>query len=186
MNIELSDAKTVRITWPAYDATTEAEIIRRLGTVPGAEGMGRRWYAPAIQVARLMELFPKASYGYAALKVSDGLARAFFASLVYLGIELQIDASGAICAVGEGVSPLIQQLVDERAHALRPLVLADQARPTPAKAQRPQPQPSGEPLTEEDRKWQSWLTGIHNAAAKVKYPKRRRRRRKQTPGDRAR
>lgn len=176
MNIYLSDERTVRVEWPSYDAAIEAEIVNRLKSVPGIEGHGRRYYAPTVQVYRLMELFPKASYQYEALAAADGLAQAFWAMLVRFDLELIFDESGAICAVGAGVSPLIQQLVDERSHALRPLVVAALANPKP-KAQSVAPLQG--PQSVEDGKWETWLTGVHNAAKKVedekvKYPKRRR------------
>lgn len=176
MNIELATPTHIKITWPHYDAPTEAEIVRRLTTVPGIEGHGRRYYAPTIQVYRLMELFPKASYQYEAIVAADGLAQAFWAMLVRFDLELIFDESGAICAVGAGVSPLIQQLVDERAHALRPLVAAALANPKP-KAQPVAPLQG--PQSIEDGKWETWLNGVHNAAkkeaeAEIKYPKRRR------------
>lgn len=60
MNIELSSPTHLRITWPLFDAAIEAEIRRRLATVPGIEaGYGRMASAPVIQLARLMDLFPK-------------------------------------------------------------------------------------------------------------------------------
>lgn len=173
MNIELATPTHVKITWSYYDAPTEAEIVRRLNTVTGIEGHGRRYYAPTIQVYRLMALFPKASFQYEALTAADGLAQAFWAMLVRFGLELIFDESGAVCAVGDGVSPLIQQLVDERAHALRQFV-GDKS----LKAATPVAPLHG-PQSAEDGKWETWLNGVHNAAKKVedekvKYPKRRR------------
>lgn len=173
MNIELATPTHIKITWPHYDAPTEAEIVKRLGTVPGIEGHGRRYYAPAVQVYRLMELFPKASFQYEALTAADGLAQAFWAMLVRFDLELIFDESGAVCAVGDGVSPLIQQLVDERHHALRQFV-GDR----PLRVTTPIDALQG-PKIVEDGKWETWLTGIHNAAKreqeeKIKYPKRRR------------
>ena len=88
MQVELASGvpPQLRITWPAYDPPTEAAILERLKTVPGAEGAGRRWYVPAIQMERLMILFPKASYQYAALCAADKAARDFFDSLIGTGI----------------------------------------------------------------------------------------------------
>jgi len=182
MNIELSTPTHIKITWPAYDATIEAEIVNRLGTVPGIEGHGRRYYAPAVQVYRLMELFPKAAFQYDALSAADGLARTFWDMLVHFGIELIFDESGAVCAVGAGVSPLIQQLVTERSHALRQFV-GDKRHKAAVMVE-----PLHGPQSVEDGKWETWLTGIHNAAKKeaddkVKYPQRRRRKGKVKQGE---
>lgn len=173
MNIELATTTHVKITWSYYDAPTEAEIIKRLGTVPGSEGHGRRYYTPTIQVYRLMELFPKASFQYEALAAADVLAQTFHEQLVHFDLELISDESGAVCAVGAGVSPLIQQLVTERSHALRQFV-GDKRHKAAVMVE-----PLHGPQSVEDGKWETWLNGVHNAAKKealdaVKYPKRRR------------
>lgn len=174
MNIELASPTHIKITWPYYDDATEIEIVRRLNTVPRIEGHGRRYYAPVVQVYRLMDLFPKASYDYAALQGADALAQAFYEGLIHFGLDLTFDGSGSVCVFGKTVSPLIQQLVDERAHALRQFV-GDK---TP-KATARSVTPLHGPQSVEDGKWETWLSGVHNAAKKeskdkVKYPKRRR------------
>lgn len=173
MIIELATPTHIKVTWPAYDAAIEAEIVNRLKGVPGIEGHGRRYYAPVVQVYRCMELFPKAAFQYEALSAADGLARTFWAMLVHFGLELIFNESGAVCAVGAGVSPLIQQLVDERAHALRQFV-GDKRHKAAVMVE-----PLHGPQSVEDGKWETWLNGVHNAAKKealdaVKYPKRRR------------
>jgi hypothetical protein len=174
MIIELSTPTTVRITWPAYDMLVEAQIVARLKTVPGTEGVGRRWYAPAIQTFRLMGLFPKASYDYAALTAAHIMAATFFDSMVQMGIEMVFDESGAICAVGEGVSPLIENLVADREHALIPFVAFGNPR-------RKMSQGAWQgPLSAEDARFEPLVKGIGNAKRKaeeeIKYPKRRPRR----------
>lgn len=129
MNIFYSNPTTLRIEFPAYDATTTTELMRRLNTVPGIEGRGRRYYAPMIQLARLMELFWRASFDYRAMAAADLVARIFYTSSVRMGIEFAIDASGAVCALGENVSPVVEQLVADRSHALKPLLIEAQALP---------------------------------------------------------
>jgi hypothetical protein len=176
MNITLTNPTTARITWPSYDFATEAEIARRLKTVPGMTGTGQRWYVSVIQVARLMELFPRASFDYAAIRASDGLARTFCQSMALMGVELSIDDSGAVCAAGENVTPVLCNLVAERAHALKPLVAAGLGKPKP---RRQAIGPMHGPLTTEDARLEPWMDGVRNAAKKdavdaVKYPKRRR------------
>lgn len=131
MRIELSSPTRIKITWPPYDGATETEIRRRLAAVPGVEaGHGRMAWCPVIQLARLMELYPKASFEYAAIAKADTLGRRFYDMLVSFHVDLRIDASGAVCAVcGENVSPLIEQLVSERSHALRPFAEAAVVQP---------------------------------------------------------
>lgn len=178
MNIELATPTQLKITWPVYgDSSIEAEIVKRLATVPGIEGRGRRWYAPAIQLARLMELFPKASFDYAALVAAGRLGLVFYESLVCLHLNVIFDESGAIVGLGENVSPLIQQLIDERAHAIKPFVLEAAQRPRRQQAAK---DPLHGPLTAEDAGWDRVMTGARNAAKReeerqqFKFQKRRR------------
>lgn len=74
MRVELcATPNWLKITWPLYNAQVEAEILRRLATVPGAMGNGRRWFAPVAQIWALTELFPLASYDYTAMSICDEL-----------------------------------------------------------------------------------------------------------------
>lgn len=124
MKITLSSPTHLRIEWPLHSSAIEAEIRRRLNTVPGIEaGYGRVASAPVIQLARLIDLFPKASFDYRAMQESDRLAERFWRNLVSMGIELAFDEFEAVCGVSENVSPLLQQLIHERSHALRPFLL---------------------------------------------------------------
>lgn len=127
LNIELVDQNTLKITWPLYAPEMEAEILKRLATVPNAEGKGRRYYAPAIQCERLMCLFPKASFAYEALQAADRIARNFYDSLNHTGVKLVIDGD-KVRAIGDNVSPLIAQLVDDRSPALMSFVLLEMDR----------------------------------------------------------
>ena len=181
MQIELVNG-LIQAKWPRYPKPTHDEIVRRLKTISGTEfdKQGKCWWVPAGQADRVMALFPRASFDYdticAATDAESGRERAFYDSMVYLGVEFAFDESGAIVAVGDGVSPLIQSLVDERADALRPLVLASMANP------KPKPQPAGPmhgPYSAEDAKFEPLLKGIQNARKaeqerEVRYPKRRR------------
>lgn len=164
----------VRITWEPYDPKIETAIVERLKTVPGTEGTGRRWYAPAIQMDRLMVLFPMASYQYAALCAADKAARNFYDSLIGTGVRLVIDGDKVKATTGN-VSPLLAQLVDERSPALKSFVELELQRAS----LKPQPLgPLQEPLTAEDAKLEPLAKGIVNAAKKsteeqFKYGKRR-------------
>lgn len=123
-----------------------------------------------------MQLFPKASFDYDALRASDGLARAFWDMCAYFDVELTFDESAAIVAVGEGVSPLFQQLVAEREEALRPLVASAHLHPRPKLLVY---EPWQGPLTADDARFEPLVKGIQNAKKaaqeqEIRYPKRRR------------
>jgi len=175
MKIELAEQNQVKITWPTYDANTEAQISERLNIVPGINGYGRRRFAHVIFVPLLMELFPKASYDYDALRVSDRLAQAFYNMCARFDLELTFDESGAVCAVGEGASPLIRQLISEREHALRPFVA--EAMEKPKNSVSAPVSPSLPPV--DDERLGPLFRGIQNAKKKameqeIRYPKGRR------------
>lgn len=161
----------IRISWDAYDPKTEAEIANRLKTVPNIDGAGRRFYAPAIQCERLMTLFPMAQFQYAALCAADKAARDFFDSLIGTGVKLVIDGD-KVRAVGDNVSPLVEQLVADRSLALMSLVELERDRAA-LKSPPTSPQVSGDPGLELIAK------GIQNAQkraeveAQFRYGKRR-------------
>lgn len=129
---------SLRVEWPRQPRNIHQEILRRLKSINGAEwdAEARCWWVPLAQGDKLMALFPRASYCVDAIwACTDAAARratVFYDSLIRMGIDVRIDDSGAVVAFGEGVSPLLQQLVDERAAALRPLVLqrGERAKPT--------------------------------------------------------
>jgi hypothetical protein len=75
-----------------------------------------------------MELFWRASFDYQALKVADAIAKDFYEGMLHVGIGFEIAGDGVV-AVGDYISPLIEQLVAERAHALRATVLAAPSKP---------------------------------------------------------
>lgn len=186
MNIELVNTLPwqLKVTWPDYGVSINSAVIDRLRVVPGAEpGRGRLYWCPLLQLARLIELFPKASYDYAALQAADHAARTFYESAIGMGIALIIDASGAVCAVGENVSPLVERIVSERSHALKPFVV--EAVAVPKLRSVGHSAPHG-PLTKEDAGWKRVMDGAKNAVAKAeeqaekfKFQKRRRKAKKE-------
>jgi hypothetical protein len=124
-----------------------------------------------------MELFPRASFDYAALRAADSLAQRFCDSMAQMGVQLQISGSGAVVGVGDGVSPLLQEAIAERSPALKPLVAAGGGQP---KLRRDAPQPMHGPYTAEDARFEPLVNGMHNAAKRaaedaVKYTGKRRR-----------
>lgn len=130
MNITFCTPTLLKISWPLYDDATHQEIVRRLSTVPGMEaGRGRNCYAPMIQLQRIMLLFPKASFDYRAMQEADNLARRFFDSMTSMGVCFDWDEFDDPMAVGDNVSPVLQQLVHDRRHALKPLLVEAQTLP---------------------------------------------------------
>jgi hypothetical protein len=178
MHIELTDPNTVRITWPvAFDPATEAEIAKRLASVPGMQGMGRRYWCSAMQTPRLMDLFPRASFDYAALQAADALSRRFCDAMAQMGVQLQISGSGAVVGVGDGVSPVLQEAIAARSHAHKRWVARGWGQPKP---RRDAPQPMHGPYTADDARFEPLVNGMQNAAKKaaedaVKYSGKRRR-----------
>lgn len=167
MNITQATTTQLKVTWPRYPRQTHQEIVRRLKLIRGAEfdKQGACWYVPTIQGDRLMDAFPKASYDVEALwACTDAPGRraaTFHASLRQMGVGFEINDSGAIAAVGDGVSPLVQTLVDERNEALRPLVLAQEAQSPVVVVE---VAPLQGPKSVEDLKWEAWMRGVQSAA----------------------
>ncbi len=134
MEIVMRDGVIV-VAWElsAYTVAVNTEIKNRLHRIAGVEYDGRQkvWTVPAAQADRLYAAFPKASYDYdvicAVVDAQVGRCAIFYRSLVGMGVRLVCDDSGAIVAVGDGVSPLLQAAVDERSEELRPMVQAEQA-----------------------------------------------------------
>lgn len=189
MKIESASPSQLKVTWPRLPKPTHDEVIRRLKLINGAEfdRAEKCWWVPATQGDKLMDAFPRASFDVDAIwlctDAAAGRAVAFYDALVALGVKFEIAANGAISAVGEGVSPLIQQLVAERATALLPLVTRDLGKPRRVDT----PVPLQGPQSLEDRKWESWLTGVQSAAkreedAKARRPRRRKAKRPQQRG----
>ena len=134
MEIVMRDGVIV-VAWElsAYTVAVNTEIKNRLHRIAGTEYDGRQkvWTVPAAQADRLYAAFPKASFDYdvicAVVNAQVGRCAIFYRSLVGMGVRLVCDDSGAIVAVGDGVSPLLQAAVDERSEELRPMVQAEQA-----------------------------------------------------------
>lgn len=123
------------VTWKLseYTVAVNTEIKNRLHRIAGVEYDGRQkvWTVPSAQADRLYAAFPKASFDYdvicAVVDAQAGRCAIFYRSLVGMGVRLVCGDSGAIVAVGDGVSPLLQSLVDERSEELRPMVQAESA-----------------------------------------------------------
>jgi hypothetical protein len=123
MNIQLIDGQLI-VTWMRTSKAVHDEILERMKCIRGAEfnkAAGRCWSLPVEQADRLFLAFPKASYDYDAIcAVVDAQKRRiaiFGQNLLDTGVKLVV-VDGRIIAQGEGVSPLLQQLVDERSEDL--------------------------------------------------------------------
>lgn len=154
----------IKATWPRYPRATHEEIIRRLKTL-GAEfdKEASCWWIHSLKADRALDLFPKAEFDYdvicAATLAATERNEAFYRFLVSAGVKLIFDESGAVCAVGECVSPLLQDEVRKRSSVLRAFV-GSQVVISPVE----KTQSSVEvEVTDEDRRYTPVLTGIRNA-----------------------
>lgn len=127
MIITLHTPTRLKITWPRYSKAVHGEIVARLKAIPSAafDAEGGCWFVHTRQADRLLAAFPKASFCpdtiAAAVEAETQRARTFLDNLTRLGVTLVI-RDGELVAVGEGVSPLLERLVEERAESLRPLL----------------------------------------------------------------
>lgn len=123
MNIQLIDGQLI-VTWMRTSKDIHDEIVNRLTCIRGAEfnKAAGCWSLPVAQADRLVLAFPKASYDYDAIcAVVDAEQRriaVFGQNLLDTGVKLVV-VDGRVIAQGTGVSPLLQQLVDERSDDLR-------------------------------------------------------------------
>lgn len=170
MNITQISPTQLKVAWPRLSRSVHQEIIRRIKLISGAEfsKQDECWYVPTLQGDKLMDNFPKASFDVASLwACTDAPGRrvaCFYDSLRQLGVGFEIVESGAIVGVGDSISPLVQTLIDERAEALRPLVLTQEAK-TPVTVVEVAPLQG--PQSTEDLQWESWMRGVQNAAVKA-------------------
>lgn len=133
MMIQLATPTRLKITWPRYAKAVHSEIVARLKAIPSAtfDAEGECWFVHARQADRLLDAFPKASFCQdtiaAAVEAETQRARTFLDNLNRLGVRLVVEG-GELVAVGEGVSPLLQRLVEERAASLRPMLQPEKGR----------------------------------------------------------
>lgn len=119
MNITVEN-NALRLTF-AY----HAEIVARCKLIGGAtwDKEQRCWYVPLQQADKVARMFPKAAYDFdaigAVLDAEKQRTATFAAGLIRMGVRLRIDASGAVCAVGDGVSPVLADMVAQRSDDLR-------------------------------------------------------------------
>jgi len=113
-------ADGLHVTFP-YSAA----LVERIKRVPDAawDKARRLWIVPTAQADRLMEAMPQASYDYgafcAACDAHEGRERAFYESMVQLGVKLAIDATGAVYGVHEAMTDVLQAEIRARSEGLR-------------------------------------------------------------------
>ena len=118
MDIQMSDDRLL-VTWQRVSKELHDEIVSRLRAIRGVEfDRGAKvWTAPVNQADRLLAAFPNASYDYdalcAAFDRADERVGIFGQSLLDMGIMLIVE-NGRVVAQGDGASPLLQRLIDER------------------------------------------------------------------------
>jgi len=107
--------------WFPYSAA----LVERIKQVRDASWDKERrvWVVPVQEADRLMEGFPEASFDYgafcAACDAHEGRERAFYESMVQLGVKLEIDASGAVYGVHEAMTDVLQAEIRARSEGLR-------------------------------------------------------------------
>jgi len=132
MEIRLIDGFCV-VTWKRTSAEVHGEILDKIKRIRGAEFIKDAgcWLVPVAQADRLLAAFPKASYDYDALCAAfdrqDERIGIFGQSLLDMGVRLLV-VDGRVIAQGEGVSPLLQSLIDERCAKLAAWLQAQDAR----------------------------------------------------------
>jgi len=102
-----------------------AALVERIKQVRDAawDKERRVWVVPTAQADSLMEEFPQASFDYgafcAACDAHEGRERAFYESMVQLGVKLEIDAAGAVYGVHEAMTDVLQAEIRARSEGLR-------------------------------------------------------------------
>lgn len=143
MNITLTGT-LLRIQWKPYAPDIEAEIVRRLQTIPGVmkNRDGSCWYVHIKHLDSLMDLFPSASYDPAAWEAWRPAHWVFYEMLVRMGVELAIGPMEAVFSPSLPKEHVLQELIAERGEALKRLM--DQAQhPTGATPAQAAPSPVG-------------------------------------------
>lgn len=167
MNIQLTDGQLI-ITWERTSATVHGEILDRLKRIRGAEfnKAAGCWSLPVAQADRLFLAFPQASYDYDAICAAVEARRRhihnFASSLLAGGVRLE-QRSDRVIATGENVSPLIQQLVDERAAELAEWLAEQQSAAAQPKRPHSRQQPAATPQAQ--REAELLVSSLRSAAA---------------------
>ena len=129
MEIRMRNGR-LEASWRMAGREAHEEIVRRLRAIRGVEfdRDAKVWAVPLRQADRLLAAFPKASYDYdalcAAFERADERIGIFGQSLLDMSIML-IVVDGRVVAQGDGASPLLQRLIDERNEKLAAWLASD-------------------------------------------------------------
>lgn len=114
----------LRISWQQEPRWRHDDYCAALREISGVryDPNIRSWVCPLRNADRILEAFPHASYDYDAIcAVVDAQKRriaVFGQNLLDMGVKLVV-VDGRVIAQGDGVSPLVQSLIDERCDDLR-------------------------------------------------------------------
>lgn len=166
VNIQM-DADLLTVHWFGVSRAQHDDYVNRLKSITGAtfDKTNRRWTVPARQADRLYAAFPEAAYDYDAICAVVAAERRhtqiFAENLIALGVKLEVDA-GQIVAVGDGVSPLLQRLVNERSVALLEWLQSQPETPPSSSPHKPAPPEHASP--DELHRAGLLAAGMRNAA----------------------
>lgn len=121
VTVECGDG-VLLVSWRGLTRAEHDRAVAALRAISGAayDAEEKLWRVPVRQADRLYEALPGASYSYdaicAVVDTADGRIDRFMRNLRALGVRFELRA-GRVLALGDNVSPLVQQLVDERGAA---------------------------------------------------------------------
>lgn len=163
----LDDA--LRVAWHGLPRAEHDRLVETLRAITGAvyDADLRAWKIPLRQADRLLAALPTASYSYDAISAAVEARRRhihnFASSLLAGGIRLE-QRSDRVIATGENVSPLIQQLVDERAAELAEWLAEQQSAAAQPKRPHSRQQPAATPQAQ--REAELLVSSLRNAGAR--------------------
>lgn len=137
------------VSWRGLTRAEHDRAVTAVRAISGAvyDAEEKLWRVPVRQADRLYEALPDASYSYDAICAAVDAAATridrFMRNLRALGVRFDLRA-GRVLALGDNVSPLVQQLVAERNTAALAWLSEHPAEPAAAPAPAPQPLLDGE------------------------------------------
>lgn len=169
MSVVVADG-ALRISWEQEPRWRHDDYCAALREISGVryDPNIRSWLCPLRNADRILEAFPHASYDYDAICAAVDARRRhihnFASSLLAGGIRLEQRIDGVI-AVGENVSPLIQQLVDEREAELAEWLAEQQSAAAQPKRPHSRQQPAATPQAQ--REAELLVSSLRNAARRA-------------------
>lgn len=168
MLVEVHD-DSLAVSWQRVPPHVHADLVESMKYITGAsfDARAKCWRVPLRQADRVYAALPDFSYSYDAICAAVDARRRhihnFASSLLAGGIRLEQRIDGVI-AVGDNVSPLIQQLVDERAAELAEWLAEQQSAAAQPKRPHSRQQPAATPQAQ--REAELLVSSLRNAAAR--------------------